>query len=195
MSRDYKPRSKKKSNGNPFLAGLMFGFLLGVVLTAALTMYIKGDTSPFQEAKPKPAKVEALTEGVKSDATEATAKNETPEDKLDFYTILPKAENTTAKKEVAKTNTKAKPQTSKESYFLQIGSFKAEADADNLKAKLALQGFEAIVQTATIPEQGTWHRVRVGPLKNINAINKIRSDLLAKDFAADLIKVRTEAKQ
>ena len=57
---------------------------------------------------------------------------------------------------------------------------------------MALQGFEAIVQTSTIPEQGTWHRVRVGPLKNIEAINKIRAELLTNDFNADLIKVQTE---
>ncbi|MDG2292927.1 MAG: SPOR domain-containing protein, partial [Methylophilaceae bacterium] len=81
----------------------------------------------------------------------------------------------------------------KEDYFLQIGSFQTEEDADNLKAKLALQGFEAIVQTATIADQGTWHRVRVGPLSNIEAINKTRAELLANDFNADLIKVETES--
>ena len=97
-------------------------------------------------------------------------------------------------KEIVQTNTKADSQTSKESYFLQMGSFKTEADADNLKAKLALQGFESIVQTATIPDQGTWHRVRVGPLKNIDSINKVRADLLDNSFSADLIKVQTETK-
>jgi cell division protein FtsN len=75
---------------------------------------------------------------------------------------------------------------------LQVGSFKKESDADNLKAKLALQGFEAIVQTAAIPNQGTWHRVRVGPLNDIESINKIRNDLIANDFKTDLIKIHTE---
>lgn len=190
MSRDYKPRSKKTNSGHPFLSGLMIGFLLGVVVTAGLTMYIKGDTSPFRDTQQKPSKIEA----VKNQESGANAKDQTPEDKLDFYTILPKTESTVTEKEMVQTSKNANVSAKKESYFLQMGSFKTEADADNLKAKLALQGFEAIVQTATIPDQGTWHRVRVGPLKNIDSINKIRADLLANSFSADLIKVQTETK-
>jgi len=183
MSRDYKPRSKKASSGSPFLSGFLIGLLLGVIITVALTMYLKGDTSPFQPQKEKPTALESLTDG-SNDTTEKE------EDNLDFYTILPKTESTVTEKEIAKTVIKPK----KENYFLQVGSFKTEGDADNLKAKLALQGFEAIVQTAIIPEQGTWHRVRVGPLKNIDMINKVRADLIANEFSADLIKVQTEAK-
>jgi cell division protein FtsN len=190
MSRDYKPRLKKTNIGNPFLSGLMIGFLFGVVVTAGLTVYIKGDTSPFRDTQQKPSKIEAA----KSEESGSSAKDQLPEDKLDFYTLLPKTESAVTEKEIAQTNTKAYIQTEKESYFLQMGSFKTEADADNLKAKLALKGFEAIVQTATIPDQGTWHRVRVGPLKNIDSINKIRADLLANSFSADLIKVQTETK-
>jgi cell division protein FtsN len=190
MSRDYKPRSKKENNGNPFLSGFLIGFLLGVIITVALTIYIQGDMSPFKDKKTKISKIESLTESVGSGKADEATDNTEPEDKLDFYTILPKTESTVTEKEIAQ----ADITTTKENYFLQVGSFQNEADADNLKAKLALQGFEAIVQTATIPEQGTWHRVRVGPLKNIDAINKIRADLLANNFNADLIKVKTETK-
>lgn len=188
MSRDYKPRSKKANTGNPFLSGFLIGFLLGVIVTVALTIYIQGDMSPFKDKKTKVSKIESLTESVASDKAETASDQSEPEDKLDFYTILPKTESTVTENEIATTNIT----TTKENYFLQVGSFQNVADADNLKAKLALQGFEAIVQTATIPEQGTWHRVRVGPLKNIDEINKIRADLLANDFAADLIKVQTK---
>lgn len=186
MSKDYKPRSNKASNGNPFLSGFLIGFLLGVIITAGLTMYIQGDTSPFRDNKTK-SSIKPLAE---SDDAEDTAANTESEDKLDFYTILPKTESTVSEQEITQTDITTK----KEDYFLQVGSFKNEDDADNLKAKLALQGFEAIVQTAVIPEQGTWHRVRVGPLKNIESINKIRAELLANDFSADLIKVQTETK-
>lgn len=188
MSRDYKPRSKKENSGNPFLSGFLIGFLLGVVLTAGLTMYIQGDTSPFRDNKNKSKTIEPLTESTDADREENSSEQSKPEDKFDFYTILPKSESTVTEEEISQSDMTTK----KENYFLQVGSFQSEADADNLKANLALQGFEAIVQTATIPEQGTWHRVRVGPLKNIEAINKIRAELLANDFNADLIKVQTE---
>ena len=79
-----------------------------------------------------------------------------------------------------------------QSYFLQVGAFQTGEEAYNMKAKLALQGFEALVQTATIPEKGVWHRVRVGPLKDLEQINKTKKDLLANGFKADLIKVNNE---
>ena len=58
-----------------------------------------------------------------------------------------------------------------------------------MKAKLALLGLEAIVQTVTIPEKGVLHRVRVGPFTDINQINKAKNDLNENGFKTDLIKV------
>ncbi len=190
MSRDYKPKSKKTSNGHPFLSGLLFGFLLGVISAVALTIYIKGDTSPFEDKKTNTSTIPTTSEASSAKNNPDAKQPETKEDDLDFYTILPETESTVTVKEINDADIKVK----KESYFLQVGSFKKEADADNLKAKLALQGFEAIVQTATLPNKGTWHRVRVGPLHNIKAINKVRNDLTAKNFNADLIKIATEKK-
>lgn len=187
MSRDYKPKQSKTNGGNPFLSGLLIGFLLGVVATVALTMYIKGDTSPFEDKKINVPKTQSLPqEMINEDSPDATKSG----DDLDFYTILPETESTVTVKEINDADITIK----KDSYFLQVGSFKAESDADNLKAKLALQGFEAIVQTADIPEKGIWHRVRVGPLNNIDEINKTRNELNANNFNADLIKIHTETK-
>lgn len=183
MSRDYKPKQKKTSSGSPFLSGLLFGFLFGVIATVALTMYLKGDTSPFEDKKISAPEIPQAT-------TENTPDATTPKDDLDFYTILPETESTVTVKEINDADITIK----KESYFLQVGSFKSESDADNLKAKLALQGFEAIVQTASIPEKGTWHRVRVGPFNNIDSINKMRNQLTANDFNVDLIKIQSETK-
>ena len=77
----------------------------------------------------------------------------------------------------------------KESFFLQVGAFQTVQEADNMKAKLALLGLEAIVQTVTIPEKGVLHRVRVGPFTDINQINKAKNDLNENGFKTDLIKV------
>lgn len=186
MSRDYKPKSKKTSSASPFLSGLMIGFLLGVLTAVALTIYIKGDTSPFEDKK-----INAPSVGITANNTDTENKQEAKQDDdLDFYTILPETESTVTVKEINDADIKIK----KESYFLQVGSFKKQTDADNLKAKLALQGFEAIVQTANIPNQGTWHRVRVGPLHDLSTINKVRDDLTANDFSANLIKITSEKK-
>ena len=203
MSRDYKPTSPRTSNnskGSAFFTGLLVGLLLGVGLSVGLTMYLKGADSPFAASKVKEPALENLSEKLseklsKNNASEETilpseesANNPKIDNKFDFYTILPETESTVTEQEVKESSIK------KDNYFLQIGAFQNEADADNMKAKLALQGFEAVVQTATIPEKGVWHRVRVGPLNDIEQINKIRGDLTTNGFNTDLIKVHTEMK-
>jgi len=77
----------------------------------------------------------------------------------------------------------------KESFFLQVGAFQTVQEADNMKAKLALLGIEAIVQTVTIPEKGVLHRVRVGPFTDIAQISKAKNELNDNGFKADVIKM------
>lgn len=196
MSRDYKPTATKNngSKGNPFLTGVLVGLLLGVGLSLWVTMYLKGSESPFSESSVKKSALEArVGKPINDNEDDALAKDESMEgdkqdNKFDFYTILPETESTVTEQEVKENAIK------KDNYFLQVGAFQKEADADNMKAKLALQGFEAVVQTATIPEKGVWHRVRVGPLNDIVQINKIRGQLTTSGFNTDLIKVHTETK-
>ena len=67
-------------------------------------------------------------------------------------------------------------------YYLQAGAFQNAADADNLKARLALAGLEAQIQTATVPDKGVWHRVRMGPYSNAQDLEKARA-LFASETA------------
>lgn len=193
MSKDYKPRPQK-SNGSKsgaFVTGLLFGLLLGVVATTALTIYLKGDGSPFENKKINAPVIEPLSSKKPgSSDSDASAEKATDDNNFDFYTILPENESTVTEKEINDDHSIIK----KDSYFLQVGAFPDESDADNMKAKLALQGFEAVVQTATIPDKGVWHRVRVGPLNDIGQINKVRDELTKNGFNVNLIKVHTESK-
>jgi len=205
MSRDYKPRperSSKPSQGNPFVTGLLIGFLLGVAASLAVVMMIKGEESPFADlASPNKPVSEKIAETTKEKAAqdkeaavEEKAKSaETAEDKtrFDFYTILPGSERQVTTEEV-KSKEQSTDSSAKNTYFLQVGAFQTEDEADNMKATLALQGFEAVVQTATIPNKGVWHRVRVGPLKNLELINKTKADLASNGFKSDLITINNE---
>lgn len=59
----------------------------------------------------------------------------------------------------------AVPQTPpQDSFIVQVGSFRKLSDADGFRANLALLGFESKVQTVTIDDKDTWHRVQVGPV-------------------------------
>lgn len=199
MSRDYKPspeRTKRQSKGSPFFSGLLVGFLLGVAASLAVVMYIKGGDSPFAT---QPDIKKPIAEKIAEDAKKsAEAESEKPADgsadndkaRFDFYTILPGSESKVSTEEL---DIKDQQPVVQYAYYLQIGAFQTSEDADNMKAKLALQGFEAVVQTATIPDKGVWHRVRVGPLNNLDEINKAKNDLAANGFKTDLIKVNNES--
>jgi len=56
---------------------------------------------------------------------------------------------------------KSQPAAAKDVYFIQAGSFQSPADADNQKAKIAILGFESSVEPTTLPDKGTWYRVRL----------------------------------
>jgi cell division protein FtsN len=217
MSRDYKPtpeRSKPAKKGSPFLTGLLIGFLLGVAASLSVVMFVKGGESPFASqsnpdtgksisdkiqdndkanAKTADADNSALpTDGNPNAADGAATSNKDDKTRFDFYTILPGSESKVSKEEESKLKESAQEPVVPKNYFLQVGAFQTSEEADNMKAKLALQGFEALVQTATIPDKGVWHRVRVGPLKDLEQINKTKADLLNNGFKADLIKVNSE---
>lgn len=195
MSRDYKPtsstaKSKRSSSGSTFFNGLLVGLLLGVASTVGLIIYIKGDHSPFNGVF-SPAANE-LELPIKNTVTEEEVKpgSSTIEDpnKFDFYTILPDTESKISEEQVKKN-----PTIKQESYFIQVGAFAKEDDANNLKTRLALVGFEAVVQTAEIPNKGTMHRVRIGPLNDLAKISKISHDLETNGFQPNLIKVNIES--
>lgn len=196
MSRDYKPspeRAKSSNKGSPFFSGLMVGVLLGVGASLAVVMYIKGGESPFSDSsnnkKPLAAQiVEDAKKAAEAEQNQQGADGQADAAKFDFYTILPGSESKINTDDLNLKNEQSQP-TAPPSYYLQIGAFQTEAEADNMKAKLALQGFEAVVQTATIPDKGVWHRVRVGPLSSLDEINKTKNDLTANGFKTDLIKV------
>jgi cell division protein FtsN len=72
-------------------------------------------------------------------------------------------------------------------YLLQVGAFPAAADAETLKAKLALQGFVANVQTVNVGGQ-TYHRVRLGPYHSATALEAVKQRLGAAGIKAIALK-------
>ena len=189
MSRDYKPVSSKSgsSKGNPFLTGLLLGLLLGVGLAVAVAIFVTGGESPFL-AKSASPKAEQETTDPATAILQEDKKEAKP--RFDFYTILPGTESQVTEQEIREKEAEASP-SQPESYFLQVGAFQTEQEADNMKAQLALLGLEALVQTATIPDKGVWHRVRVGPFDSLEQINRAREELIRNGFKADLIKVNS----
>ena len=123
------------------------------------------------------------------------------EERFDFYKVLPEVNETvaTASKPAAAPIKASAPKPSPsptpefkvepvKGAWLQVGAFKDEGDADNLKAKLALLGMESKILTIDIAEKGIWHRVRVGPFNSAADIDKARSQLKSNGIDSAIVK-------
>jgi len=167
------------------IAGVFIGMVLGVAAAGAVAWYVlnKKPNSYLNKDQAKPAaQVAMLPASSVPIVIPPLAESGVPEPKqhFEFYKELTdKSDNTVHKnnpKPAQKAPVAAAKQapapsatTSKENYFLQAGSFQKVEEAEKLKAKLALSGYEATLQTVTIPDKGVWHRVRLGPYNSNEA--------------------------
>lgn len=198
MSRDYKspPKSTADKKGATLLLGLFVGYVLGLVSAIGVWIYIHQAPSPFiLSAKPevstttKSSKNGALKGVQVSDSVGKSAKTTNGKPRFEFYKILSGSEEPVTEQQFQEAVQQLSP---KDKYYLQAGSFQNAEDAESLKAKIAMLGMRAYVQSADLSEKGMWHRVRVGPFTKIVDINQARSALLQSGVEANLIKVHEE---
>ncbi len=205
--KDYKPRTrvaKKKPRGGTLL-GIFIGLVIGLGLAGAIAIYMTKASLPFVSRISSTAKVgppqpdRKLAEAAKpaealhppAQATAADTKSEKP--RFDFYRILPGQEESVSDKEIkAATKAPKSANAAKESYVIQAGAFQNPADADNLKARLALIGLQASVEPANLPERGTLYRVRLGPYAQLDEINRVRGQLAQNGVEASLVKLKDQ---
>lgn len=125
---------------------------------------------PARKAEPKPEAPQT--------PAEKHAKAEPP--KYDFYKILPGNAPPVQHEKPAAEPAKDKDSADKsKKIYLQVGAYQKEVDADNMKAKLALLGMEANIQSVNNPDKGLLHRVRIGPLTRSEDVERLRAQLKA----------------
>jgi cell division protein FtsN len=206
-------RATRKSDAGGTLLGLIIGIAVGLLLAAAAAYYVMKAGNPYQQAGPSK---ETVREGIRESGKIAKAEPNAPErPRFDFYKILPGIEEpkvpakiaerpatdkatveraASTEKSVAKQDERPPaeppPRAPKpaERFWLQAGSFTAEADAETLKARLALDGWEAAVQAATLPDKGVRYRVRLGPYDNTDELNRMKGELGKRGFEVAVIK-------
>lgn len=177
------------SDKSKVVAGVFIGMVLGIAAAAGVAWYLmqkkpavfasKEAAKPAPQVAPLPASAPAVVPPLAAVPAPVPASGVADSKQhFEFYKVLTDKSDGAAHKNAAKLATKpkehatAKAQTqpaqqhaaaSKETYYVQAGSFPNLNDAEKLKAKLAFSGFEASIQTANIPGKGEWHRVRLGP--------------------------------
>jgi cell division protein FtsN len=187
MSRDYKTTRKTsggRSGSGSLMLGILIGLLLGLSLALGIAWYINKLPNPFVNRPNPPQKAEAVPPPPAEKAKSAETKP-----RFDFYKILPGSEEPAAEAPRKESPPKESTAKGKGTFFLQVGSFQNAPDADNLKARLALLGLEASVQTTTVPDKGVWHRVRVGPYSAIEELNRARDTLKQNSIDSSLVRV------
>jgi cell division protein FtsN len=192
MSFDYKRvQAPRPDSSSSFLIGLFFGFLLGLGVAAGIAIYFFKTPIPFADRPRVPDKPLAADQKATEPLKSAKAEDKP---RFDFYRILPGREETVTERQMREAAKQAgKPGAPKDSYFLQAGSFQNPADADNLKARLALMGMEANVEPANVAGKGVWYRVRLGPYTRVDEINRIRQQLTQNGVEVSLVRVTDTA--
>jgi cell division protein FtsN len=187
VARDYKTR-RKPARGFSGWVGLGCG--LGLGLAVAGIVYIKDHRPDAQIARAvKADKKRTHASSEPSDADGADSAGEEGSKSYAFYDMLPKFEVVVPEKDKdVRPDNRAVPETRSGTYVLQAGSYKSFADADRMRAKLALQGVESKVQKVSV-DTDTWHRIRIGPISKLDELNRLRAILRKADVDVLVIRV------
>lgn len=178
---------RRGRQGTPAWLWLLAGILIGLGL--AYYLFSKGYI-PQPEVAPEAA-AKAPAAGTPADDEEvapATEKSKKP--RYDFFTVLPEMEVVVPEQELSDKRSEPKAAAAEpdaDSYLLQVGSFRSKSDAEQVKARLALLGVVARIQTVTV-NGATWHRVRVGPVKGARQADEMRNRLAANGIDSLVMK-------
>jgi cell division protein FtsN len=193
---DYKhramPKKKKNNDSNSgslwFFGGFITGaFVMGLVWLKLGPELSSGTVPGLSQSRPQPA---------------PARESQIPKPRFDFYTILPEMEVVIPDEELAAPEpaekqdptTPAATKTLKTepgtAYILQMGSFRKHADADRMKARLALIGIEAEIQKVSINNNDTYHRVRSGPYSSQERLNTARRLARENNISTLVIKLK-----
>jgi cell division protein FtsN len=188
VARDYKNAKSRGSGSLSGIAGFVAGLAFGLAVAVGVYLFDRRPAARVAQEAPPVTRDEApAADGKPSRASAA----QDAEPQFDFYEMLPKFEVVIPEEDgpapVAGgpgTGPVEKPG----AYILQAGSFRNHADADRVRALIAMQGVESKIQKVTI-DRDTWHRVRVGPITNLQQLEETRSKLRNARIDALVIRI------
>jgi len=192
--RDYAKRTttRKPKSQVPGWVWMLAGLLVGLFVAFLVYLQQIGGTGALKHKlasshSSKPATTD--TRAVKK-STPAVAPAPKKKDGInfDFYNILPEMEVVIPDEELKPGES---PPQEKATYYLQVGSFKSDSEAEARKAELLLLNFTPSVQNVTIDGTQTWHRVRVGPFTDRRKVDQARRKL--QDNGIDFIMLKEKS--
>ncbi len=186
-----------------FFFGGLIGFVTGLVVAGVLAIWIyqstpfRAETSPHAKLEPIKPKIEPKATGQTGELAKDEKKSEAerivpPGARSEATASAPAAPAAVSKAEAAKSPSPSpEPSPSAEPrnrLWLQVGAYVNRQDAENQRARFAVLGYEAQIQSADVPDKGTVHRVRVGPYRDPDEAGKVRGDLARQGIEVTVIK-------
>lgn len=160
-------RKRRTSPGSGLSSALVWVALIAGVAAGGWWWYTN---RPAAGPVPEPEAPRTQTAPAKP-----AAREESPE-RFEFYDMLPDAEVDVPENDGSAPPARSAPITVPGAYVLQAGAFPDFAEADKVKARLALLGIVSAIQKAETAN-GTFHRVRIGPIENLEELNRLRARL------------------
>jgi len=182
------------------LLGFVIGMVVGLAIAVAVALYISNAPLPFvTKVRPPSASPTLPADGKLPDpnksfnvgaAAPAPALASAPPTAPAAALPAVPADRATpdaAAPEAAPTKDEPLPEGSR--FLLQAGAFKSPADADGMRAQLALIGLDARIFPI---EQGgqTLYRVRLGPYGQLDDVNRVRKLLADNSIEAQIVRLR-----
>ena len=195
MARDYAKKKKAGKKGGASRSkrkqkkpvGLILLVILLVAGLVTLLIYLKWSSSgtekngivisnPVKTQNNKPKKITSIKKNHKSN----TANNEqVADDEIPFYRTHTEMMNKTV--EIPIEDLKLPEDEHQYSYTMPCGSFRDQSRAEQLKAQIALNGFESKI-LPVMSKSERWYRVTLGPYKRKRQAESIRHRLQDNGF-------------
>jgi cell division protein FtsN len=154
-----------------FLAGLALG------LIAALVVFVSDHRTGRDAASALAATGSATAPAAAIDpAAPSTSASD-----FSFYSRLPNTQVVLPERERPATTTSGGRIDKPGTYWLQVGAWRDFDQAERMRASLARLDVNAAIQRVAVDDD-VWHRVRVGPIRDLAELERLRTKLEAAEF-------------
>ncbi len=183
MSRPNPMPGRRQRGG--MLLGFVIGMVIGLAIAVAVALYISNAPLPFV-TKVRPPSATATLPDSKLPDPNRTFQTGTAPPPLATAPPLPSPPPAAVPQPAPG---KEEPPLEGTRFLLQAGAFNSPAEADSMRAQLALLGLDARIFPI---EQGgqTLYRVRLGPYGQIDDVNRVRRLLADNSIEAQIVRLR-----
>jgi cell division protein FtsN len=182
------------------VVGLMIGLLLGLAIAVVVAIFVTQGQLPFVNkiVRPgeRPGEAKSATDlpdpnrPLQSKDRPAPAPTEpvdgTPRPATEGKAAEVRGDEARPPAEAAGTEA---ARDERSTFLLQAGSFRTLDDAEGMRARLALLGYEARVISADVNGQ-TMYRVRLGPFAKVDDVNQAKSRLADNGIESAVMRQR-----